>query len=363
MTATLDAPVLDLAKAQHLGMKIVNDYTGALMGTLVVIGDRLGLYDVLDAGGPLTREAFAAQAGITERYAQEWLSAMASYGYVSYDNTDKTFSLSPEQVFILVNQDSPLYLLGMYGTLPDNWKNLDVLTHAFQYGGGVPQENYGPEWSCGFQRFSRTWFVNFLNQDWIPAMPEIDRRLRAGGTVADVGCGNGLALIELAKGYPTARLIGFDVHGPAIETARRNAEVAGVADRVRFEVLDAGQGIPGRYDLITCFDVVHDMPHPRQALPQIRQALAPGGSFFVLEFNFSDDLQENIDHPFGIGAFGYAASVNYCMTTALAVGGEGTGTCMGERRLREFAAEAGFGEVKLLDFPQNPFNLIFELKA
>src|SRR5688572_17993373 len=121
MTATLEAPVLDPAKAQHLGMKIVHDYTSVMMGTLVVIGDRLGLYDVLDAFGPLPSDAFAARAGITGRYAKEWLSAMATYGYVSYDDGAKTFSLSPEQAFCLVNRDSPLYLLPMYGTSPDNW--------------------------------------------------------------------------------------------------------------------------------------------------------------------------------------------------------------------------------------------------
>jgi 2-polyprenyl-3-methyl-5-hydroxy-6-metoxy-1,4-benzoquinol methylase len=363
VTATLDAPALDLAKAQGLAMKMVGDFTSVIMGTLCTIGDRLGLFDALAASGPVTSEEFATRAGIVERYAREWLAAMATYGYVGYDDATKTFSLSPEQAFCLVNRDSPLYLAGCFGLAPDYWKNLDLLTEAFRQGGGVPQVRFGAEWSCGFQRFSRTWFVNFLNQDWIPAMPEVVRRLEAGGTVADVGCGNGLALIELAKAYPTARLVGFDVHPPAIEAARANAAAAGLGDRIRFEVLDVGEGIPGRYDLITCFDVVHDMPHPRQALRAIRQALTPGGSFFVLEFNFSDDLQENIDHPFGIGAFGYAASCNYCMTTSLAAGGEGTGTCMGERRLRQFAADAGFGEVRLLDFPHNPFNLIFELKA
>ena len=94
---------------------MVNDYTAVIMGTPVTIGDRLGLYDVLDASGPIRSEAFAARAGITERYAQEWLSVMAAHGYVSYDNADKTFFLSPEQAFCLVNRDSPLYLLGRYG--------------------------------------------------------------------------------------------------------------------------------------------------------------------------------------------------------------------------------------------------------
>ena len=359
-TATL---TLDVEKAQHLGMKVLGDATSSLIGALTVVGDRLGLFDTLAAEGPLTSDGLAARAGITERYAREWLSAMACHGYVAYDDLPKTFSLTPEQAFCLVNRDSPLYLTSIFGVLPSYFGNLDLLTDAFRHGGGVPQERFGGEWLCGFQRFSRTWFVNYLCQDWIPAMPDIDARLRAGGSVADIGCGNGLALVQLARHYPTAKLVGFDLHPPAIEAARANAEAEGVTDRIHFQVLDAGQGIPGAYDLITCFDVVHDMPFPREALPRIRTALTPGGSFFVLEFNFSDDLQQNIDHPFGIGAFGYGASVNYCMTQALAVGGDGTGTCMGERGLRNLASEAGFSEVRLLDFPQNPFNLIYEIKA
>lgn len=360
MTATI---ALDIEKAQHLGMKLLGDSTSAMMGLLTVVGDRLGLFDTLAAAGPLTVDGLAQRAGITERYAREWLSAMACHGNITFDNANKTFSLTPEQQFCLVNPDSPLFMTSIFSVLPDYWRNIDVLTNAFRNGGGVSQEHFGEDWLCGFQRFSRTAFVNYLCQDWIPAMPDIKARLQVGGSMADIGCGNGLALIQVAKCYPEAKLFGFDLHAPAIETARANAAAAGVGDRIQFEVLDAGQGIPGKYDLITCFDVVHDMPFPRQALPRIREALAEDGSFFVLEFNFSDDLQENIDHPFGMGAFGYSASVNYCMTTALAVGGEGTGTCMGERRLRAFAAEAGFREVRLLDFPQNPFNLIFEIKA
>ena len=68
--------------------------------------------------------------------------------------------------------------------------------------------------------------------------------------------------------------------------------------------------IPGTYDLITSFDVVHDMPHPRPAMREIKRALNPGGAYFVLEFNFSGDLQQNIDHPMGIGAFGYLSLIH-----------------------------------------------------
>jgi 2-polyprenyl-3-methyl-5-hydroxy-6-metoxy-1,4-benzoquinol methylase len=186
---------------------------------------------------------------------------------------------------------------------------------------------------------------------------------RRCGAVADVGCGNGQALIILAQAYPEATFVGYDNYAPAIAAANAHARQAGLGDRLRFEVCDVTQGIPGQYDLITTFDVVHDMPRPRPALKEIKRALNPGGTYFVLEFNFYGELQANIDHPLGIGAFGYSASTNYCMTQALAVGGEGTGTCMGEEKMRELADEAGFGQFRRMDFANNPFNIFYEIRV
>src|SRR4029079_17707727 len=139
-------------------------------------------------------------------------------------------------------------------------------------------------------------FKNNLVQDWLPAMPRAEAALRAGGAVADVGCGNGQALLGLAQGYPHATLVGYDSYAPAIAAANANAEAAGLADRVRYEVCDVTKGIPGTYELLTPFDVVHDMPRPRPALKEMKRSLKPGGSYFVLEFNFFTDLQQNIDH-------------------------------------------------------------------
>jgi len=356
-------PDLDLGKVQTFAFKMIGDITSCQMGTLTTVGDRLGLFDILAQAGPSTSGEFAEKAAIHERYAREWLSAMACHGYVTYDAPTGRFSLPPEHAFCLANADSPFYLTGLMVMAESYWNNLALLTEAFQTGGGVPQERFGPEWRCGFERFSRTAFRNNLAQDWIPAMPQADAALRAGGSVADVGCGNGQALIFLAQAYPEATLIGFDSYAPAVETANANARAAGLSDRLRYEVYDASQGIPSTYDLITTFDVVHDMPRPRPALRQIKAALKPGGTYFVLEFNFWTDLQKNIDHPLGIGAFGYSASVNYCMTQALAAGGEGTGTCMGEDKMRELAAEAGFTRFRRIDFPANPFNLFYELQT
>ncbi|MDQ3693967.1 MAG: methyltransferase domain-containing protein [Chloroflexota bacterium] len=357
------APALDMDTVHAFAFKLIGDVTASQMAILTAIADRLGLFDHLAEAGPVTSAEFAERAGINERYAREWLAAMACHGYIVYDDGAARFSLPPEHAYCLVDRDSSFYLASMFGMEPTSWSNIDLLTDAFRHGGGVPQSRFGSEFWCGFERFTRPGFRNNLVQDWIPAMPEVDAKLRAGGAVADVGCGNGQALLFLAEGYPNAQLIGLDNYAPAIEAANANAREAGLADRVRYEVCDVTREIPGTYDLITSFDVVHDLPHPRPAMGQIKRALTSGGTYFVLEFNLFGDLQRNIDHPLGIGAFGYSASTNYCMTQALAVGGEGTGTCMGEEKARELASEAGFTHFRRLDFPNNPFNIFYEIRA
>jgi 2-polyprenyl-3-methyl-5-hydroxy-6-metoxy-1,4-benzoquinol methylase len=357
------APEIDIEKAQGFALRLVGEIASNLMGTLHLVGDRLGLFDVLASQGPMTSRDLASAAGIDERYALEWLSAMACHRYLVYDPEAKTFTLPVEHALVLSEKDSPFYVGGLIRTQPDFWANVDLLTDAFRNGGGVPQGHFGEEWRCGFERFSRPAFVNNLTNHWIPALAGIEPRLQNGGSVIDVGCGNGQAAIQMALAYPSVDVRGIDIFPAAIETARQNAREAGVGEQVRFDVHDAAEGLPGTYDLVTCFDVVHDLPKPIETLQAIRRSLAPGGCLFVLEFNLSSDLQENIEHPLGMGAFGYAASVNYCMTTSLAADGAGTGTCLGERRFREMASEAGFASVQRHDFPTNPFNLFFEVRA
>ena len=347
-------PALDMEKVQAFAFKVVGDITAAQMGTLSVVADRLGLFPALAEAGRSRATSSPSARGSTSATRASGSRRWPATATSPTTTAPSASRLPPEHAFVLADPDSPLYLGSFPSMAATMWANIDLLTEAFKHGGGVPQERYGDEFWCGFERFTRTGFRNNLVQDWLPAMPQADAALRAGGSVADVGCGNGQALLFLAQGYPEATLVGYDNYAPAIEAANANARAAGLADRVRYEVCDVTQGIPGTYDLITTFDVVHDMPQPRPAMKEIKQALKPDGTYFVLEFNFSGDLQENIDHPLGIGAFGYSASTNYCMTQALAAGGEGTGTCMGEEKMREFAAEGGFTQLPPARLPAEP---------
>jgi SAM-dependent methyltransferase len=182
--------------------------------------------------------------------------------------------------------------------------------------------------------------------------------LHAGARVADIGCGTGQALIELARAYPGMTGVGYDVSAAAVAAAGQSAATAGVADRVRYQVLDAATGLPESYDLITTFDVVHDAVDPVGILRSIRDALRPGGRYLCLEINCSDQVSDNVGP---IATLLYGFSMLYCMTTSLAERGEGLGTLgLPEPVLARLAGKAGFGTVRRIEM-ENPFNSLYEL--
>src|SRR5262249_60944431 len=75
--------------------KALGDVGSALTASLVVIGDRLGLYRALAEGGPATPAELARRTQTSGRDVREWLSGQAAAGYVSYDPTARRFALPP----------------------------------------------------------------------------------------------------------------------------------------------------------------------------------------------------------------------------------------------------------------------------
>lgn len=359
--ATTDAPdraAADPGRSEAFVGRVLQDTSGASSTILAALGDRLGLFRALDAGGPATSPELAARAGIDERYAREWLAAMTSAGYLEHDPRSERFALPPEHAPALAQEGGPFFFGGVHQMLTGMVGPLPRLAQAFREGGGVPQSAYSHDMWEGLERFTQAWFDNLLLPVWIPAMPRVGAALARGADVADVGCGHGRALVALAGAYPASRFTGFDAFGPAIDRARALADEAGVADRVRFEVLDASAGLPAPYDVVTTFDVVHDAVDPAGLLRAVRASLRPGGTYVCVDINCSDRLEENAG-PLGALFFGF--SIFYCMTTSLAGGGAGLGTCgFSEAVVRRLCDEAGFGSVRRLPL-ENPFNNVYEI--
>jgi SAM-dependent methyltransferase len=352
-------PVIDQEKSEAFLHKAMGDLVGSAVSMMCALGDRLGLFKDLQANGPATSFELAQRTQIQERYAREWLSSMASAGYLTYDRGSERFTLPPEHAPVLAQESGPFFFGGIYQQLPPMVANYDRLLDAFRNGGGVSQSAYGEGFWDGLERFTGSWFENMLLPVWLPAMPEVQAKLEHGATVADVGCGRGRAIIKLAQAFPKSRFVGYDACEPTIVRASANAQAAGVSDRVRFELRDVTHGLPEQYDVITTFDVVHDAIDPSGLLHAIRQALRPDGIYVCLEISCSDSLDGNIGP---LGGMLYAVSVMYCMTTSLAGNGAGLGTMgLPEGRLTEMCRAAGFSTVRRVPI-DNPFNSIYEVK-
>src|SRR5690348_6738389 len=254
---------IDQAKADAFVGKVLADTPALAVTVMSSIGDRLGLFKNLAQQGQATSEELAQRAHINERYAREWMGAMASAGYLEYDPASRRFTLPPEYVPVLAQEGGPVYFGGVQEEIVGLAGPVNQLMQAFRNGGGFPMEAYDPSTWEGITRFTSGWFENLLVPVWLPAMPEVQAKLERGALVADVGCGHGKALIKLAQTFPQSRYGGFDSFAPSIQPATANAQAAGVAERVRFELRDASEGLPERYDVITTFDVVHDAVNPR----------------------------------------------------------------------------------------------------
>jgi SAM-dependent methyltransferase len=210
----------------------------------------------------------------------------------------------------------------------------------------------------GCDAFYRPGYAADLVPNWIPALDGVAAKLAAGARVADVGCGLGSSSVLIAQAYPRTTVTGSDYHDRSIELARKKAAEAGVADRVRFEV-SAAQGFSGSgYDLVTMFDCLHDMGDPVGAARRIREALAPDGTWMLVEPVAGDAVEDNLNP---VGRTFYAGSLFLCLPNALSQpGGHALGGQAGEAAVREVAAAAGFTRFRRA--ARSGFNAVYEIR-
>jgi SAM-dependent methyltransferase len=151
---------------------------------------------------------------------------------------------------------------------------------------------------------------------------------------------------------------GFDYHEESIAQARERVTEAGVADRVSL-ARAAAADFPGEgYDLVCCFDCLHDMADPVGAARHIRDALAPDGTWLVVEPYAGDRVEDNLTP---VGRVYYAFSTLLCTPNALTHhGSPALGAQAGEARLTEVINAGGFEHVRRV--AETPFNLVLEAR-
>jgi SAM-dependent methyltransferase len=351
-------PAIDPEKLNALLGRAVQDMGAALQAPLVLIGDRLGLYRAMSDGVHLTPAELARRTNTSERYLREWLNANAAGHFVEYDAATDTYFMTPEETLALASDDTPIHLPGFYYLLASLMKDEEKLTEIYRTGKGMGWHEHEKGLFEGTERFFRPTYLASLVSSWIPALNGVEEKLKAGARVADIGCGHGASTLLMAQSYPASQFFGFDYHPQSIEKARERAAAAGVADRVKFEAAPA-KSFPGKnYDLVAFFDCLHDMGDPVGAARHVREALAPDGTWMIVEPFAHDDTAANLTP---VGRIYYSASATVCVPCSLSQEvGLGLGAQAGPARIQEVVRAGGFA--RFCTVAETPFNLVFEVK-
>ena len=289
---------------------------------------------------------------------REWLASQAAGGYVTYDESTGRFSLTPEQAFTMADEDSPAYLPGAFELALGSLAAVPRITESFRTGAGIGWGEHVDEVFHGCERFFRPGYAANLLSSWIPALDGVQAKLERGGHVADVGCGTGSSTLLMARQFPNSTFTGFDYHDKSIEAAQAKARCEGLSDRVHFEVAKAKEFPGDNYDFVAVFDSLHDMGDPVGAARHVRQSLAPGGTWMIVEPFANDDLKDNLNP---VGRVYYSFSTLLCtpcsrsQEVALCLGAQA-----GEARIRDVVTTAGFPHFRRA--AETPFNIVYEAR-
>jgi ubiquinone/menaquinone biosynthesis C-methylase UbiE len=352
---------IDEQKLEVAVGKVFGELGAAVTGPLIVLGDRLGLWAAMAGAGPVTPAELAAKTGTVERYVREWLRGVAVAGYAGYDPAAGAFTLPDEMALVLATDDSPASLVGVFPGFVAMWNDLDTIEGFFRTGGGMSWGDHHPALNDAQARFTRPMYRAALVDGWIAALDGVTGRLRAGGKVADIGCGQGTSTIMMAERFPASSFTGFDHSDAVIAAARKAADDADLADRVSFEVADAAE-FPGHgYDLVCFTDSLHDLGDPVAAAAHARSALAPEGTVMVIEPLAADRFEDDFTNPYA--RVGYAISTMVCTPSSLAQpGAAALGAMAGEARIRQVLADAGYTRVRRVAQDAAPFNIVLEAR-
>jgi 2-polyprenyl-3-methyl-5-hydroxy-6-metoxy-1,4-benzoquinol methylase len=334
---------IDEVHREEFASRALQIFNDGMLALLISLGHQLRLFDTMAGLEPATCEQIAQSAELDGRYVREWLGGMTVGGIIEYQSDAKTYELPREHAACLTraagadNIASLAQYTALFGELEQQ------VLECFRHGGGVPYSAM-PRFQTLQAEESAQLHDAFLIDVTLPQIGNLVDRLRSGIAVLDVGCGHGHAANLIANAYPASRVTGIDISEQGIAAARTAA--AGLRlDNVTFEVRDGGSVEPGSYDLVTAFDVVHDLPQPAETLAAIRVALNPGGVFLMVDIAASSHLHENLEHPLAPAL--YTSSIFHCMTVSLAQGGAGLGAMWGEQQALHLLAGAGFAEPQI----------------
>ena len=335
---------------------------GAVTAAQLYVGDKLGLYASLKflcaTAYAATPEDLAFHANIDERWAREWLAQQAAAGFVKLlpgtGDSRLRFRLKRAYADVLADPNHEEYDISLVRMVPALVQRArTALPEAFRSGRGVAYDDEDISRAIDDAHAKHIRLV--LLPVVLGKLGSIVGRLERGGAIADLGCGGGNLVIALARRFPLAKVVGFEVSDTALAVARKRLAAAKLPNASVVDARETPMGAAGPFDPVTTYDVLHDAPKPEQLVEEAAAALAPGGVWLLGDMAARDGVRANVEQHPGAATM-YAFSTCLCMACALSEpGGRGLGTLgFSERVAREMVLGRGlFTECRVLHEADN----------
>ncbi|MBD2465850.1 methyltransferase domain-containing protein [Oscillatoria sp. FACHB-1407] len=331
-------------QAEQFAERLLTILNSGALTLMTSIGHRTELFDTMAELPPSTSQAIADAAGLNERYVREWLGAMVTGQFVTYNPIDKTYTLPAEHAACLTRAATSDNIAPFAQYIPLLGSVEEQIIHCFYNGGGVPYSEFKRFHAVMAEDSGQT-TVSALFDHVLPLIPGLTNALEQGIAVLDLGCGSGYALNKLARAFPNSQFTGYDFSEEAIAHAKGEAQLRKLSN-IQFQVKDAATlDERDRYDLITTFDAIHDQAKPDIVLRNIYHALRSDGVYLMQDIHAASDVGGNLDHP--AAPLLYTLSCMHCMTVSLAHGGMGLGAMWGQEQALHMLKDAGFTQVEV----------------
>lgn len=261
---------------------------------LIDVGVRLGLFKTLAESPGATAEEVASRLGLHAPYVSVWCKT--AYGMELLDaEPGPRYRLAPHFDVILAAPTHPRYLGGYVrlGTdvAADDFKRC---LQAFHTGEVKPFQGRGEAFNQAIAESTQGLQV-VTARKILPGLEGLAARLEAGGTLLEVGCGTGNLLLQLAKAFPKARVVGVDIEVDSLAAARAKIGAAGLQARVDARQGTVGAAVqPGSVDAVVMIEVLHEIA-PALRPGVIREsaaALRPGGWLVIVDETYPTTLEE-----------------------------------------------------------------------
>jgi len=261
---------------------------------LIDVGIRAGLFRALSESHPATAAELASKLGLHTPFVETWCKT--AYGMELLDADDGLrYRLAPFVDSILANPSHPRYLGGYVrlGTevAAEDFKRCAA---ALRSGELKPFQGRGEDFAQLIAE--STWGLQVVTAKKIlPGLEGLGARLEAGGTVLEVGCGSGQLLVELAKAFPRAKVVGVDIDYDSLALARARIEKAGLAGRAQARQGSVGAVLPpASADAVVLVEVLHEIaPEMRPVvINECAAVLRPGGWMLIVDETYPSTLEE-----------------------------------------------------------------------